>query len=41
MARYLEHAMEVNVKKTLKKVGVLIKFPLEAHPEGIGMLLID
>jgi predicted metal-binding protein len=41
MARYPEHALGVNVKKTLKKAGMSIKFPFERHPEGIGMLLIE
>jgi predicted metal-binding protein len=41
MARYAEHALGVNVKKTLKNAGMSIKFPFEKHPEGIGMLLID
>ena len=41
MARYPEHALGVNVKKTLKNVGMSVKFPFEKHPEGIGMLLID
>jgi predicted metal-binding protein len=41
MARYPEHALGVNVKKTLKNVGMSIKFPFEKHPEGLGMLLID
>jgi predicted metal-binding protein len=41
MARYPEHALGVNVKKTLRNVGMSIKFPFEKHPEGIGMLLID
>jgi predicted metal-binding protein len=41
MARYPEHALGVNVKKTLKNAGMSIKFPFETHPEGIGMLLID
>jgi len=41
MARYPEHALGVNVKKTLKNIGMSIKFPFEKHPEGIGMLLID
>jgi predicted metal-binding protein len=39
MARH--HALGVNVKKTLKNIGMLITFPFEKHPEGIGMLLID
>ncbi len=41
MARYPEHALGVNVKKTLQNIGMSIKFPFEKHPEGIGMLLID
>ncbi len=41
MARYPEHALGVNVKKTLKNAGMSIRFPFERHPEGIGMLLID
>jgi len=41
MARYSDHALGVNVRKTLKRVGMAIKFPFEKHPEGIGMLLID
>jgi len=41
MARYPEHALGVNVKKTLKHAGMSIRFPFERHPEGVGMLLID
>ncbi len=41
MARYPEHALGVNVKKTLRNIGMSITFPFEKHPEGIGMLLID
>lgn len=41
MARYSEHGLGVNVKKTLKNVGMSVKFPFEKHPEGVGMLLID
>lgn len=41
MARYPEHALGVNVKKTLKNIGMSITFPFEKHPEGIGTLLID
>ena len=41
MARYPEHALGVNVKKTLKNAGISITFPFERHPEGVGMLLID
>jgi len=41
MARYPEHALGVNVKKTLANIGWTLKFPFEKHPEGIGMMLID
>ena len=41
MARYPEHGLGVNVKKTLKKIGMSVKFPFERNPEGIGMLLIE
>jgi predicted metal-binding protein len=41
MARYPEHALGVNVKKTLRNIGMSITFPFEKHPEGIGTLLID
>jgi len=41
MARYAEHALGVNVKKTLMNAGMSIKFPFEKHPEGLGMLLIE
>ncbi len=41
MARYPEHALGVNVKKTLGNIGMSITFPFAKHPEGIGMLLID
>ena len=41
MARYPEHALGVNVKKTLKNAGISITFPFVRHPEGVGMLLID
>ena len=41
MARFSEHAVGVNVKKTLKNVGISVSFPFERSPEGIGMLLID
>ena len=41
MARYPEHALGVNVKKTLKNAGMSIRFPFERYPEGVGMLLID
>lgn len=41
MARYPEHALEVNVKKTLKNVGMSVKFSFEKCPEGIGILLVE
>jgi predicted metal-binding protein len=41
MARYPEHALGVNVRKTLKRVGMSLKFPFEKSPEGIGILLIE
>lgn len=41
MARYPEHALGVNVKKTLKNMGMAIKFPFEKSPEGVGILLIE
>lgn len=41
MARYPEHALGVNVKKTLKNANMSIRFPFEKNPEGIGILLID
>jgi predicted metal-binding protein len=41
MARFSEHAVGVNVKKTLKNAGISVSFPFERSPEGIGMLLID
>jgi len=41
MARFSEHALGVNVKKTLKNVGMSVKFPFEKNPEGIGILLIE
>lgn len=41
MARYPEHALGVNVKKTLRNAGMSVKFPFEKNPEGVGMLLIE
>lgn len=41
MARFSEHALGVNVRKTLKNIGMSVKFPFEKKPEGIGMLLIE
>lgn len=41
MARLPEHSLGVNVKKTLKNIGMPIKFPFEKNPECVGILLID
>jgi predicted metal-binding protein len=41
MARFSEHAVGVNVNRTLEKIGMSVRFPFETNPEGIGMLLID
>jgi predicted metal-binding protein len=41
MARFSEHALGVNVRKTLRNIGMSVKFPFEKKPEGIGMLLIE
>ncbi len=40
-ARYPEHALGVNMKKTLQNIGMPVKFPFEGSPEGVGMLLIE
>ena len=41
MARFSEHALGVNVRKTLRNIEMSVKFPFEKRPEGIGMLLIE
>ena len=41
MARYPEHALGVNIKKTLNNIGMSIKFPFEKNPETVGTLLIE
>jgi predicted metal-binding protein len=41
MARYPEHALGVNIKKTLNNIGMSINFPFEKNPEGVGTLLIE
>ena len=41
MARYSEHALGVNVRKTLSNIGMTINFPFKKNPDAIGMLLID
>jgi len=40
-ARYWEHALGVNVRKTLSNIGMTINFPFKKNPDAIGMLLID
>ena len=41
MARYPEHALGINIKKTLNNIGMSIKFPFEKNPETVGTLLIE
>jgi len=41
MARFSDHALGVNVRKTLRNIEMSVKFPFEKRPEGIGMLLIE
>jgi predicted metal-binding protein len=41
MARFSEHAVGVNVQKTLENIGMSVRFPFEMNPEGLGMLLIE
>jgi len=41
MARYSEHALGVNVSKTLSNIELSINFPFKKNPEAIGMLLIE
>jgi len=41
MARWSDHALGVNVSKTLQNIGMSITFPFDGTPEGIGMLLIE
>ena len=41
MARIPEHAVGVNMKKTAKKAGMPIQFPVLGNPTPMAMLLID
>lgn len=41
MARYPEHALGVNMKKTAKKAGMTLTFPFQKKPAPIMMVLID
>ncbi len=41
MARYPEHAVGVNVRKTAEKAGMTIRFPFVRKPEPTVLLLID
>jgi len=41
MARYSEHAVGVNMKKTAEKAGMPITFPIKGRPEPTALLLID
>lgn len=41
MARFAEHAVGVNVKKTTEKAGFPIRFPFQRKPDRIALLLID
>ncbi len=40
-ARIPEHAVGINMKKTVDKAGMPIRFPVEGHPEPMAILLID
>ena len=41
MTRFPEHAVGVNMKKTIEKAGMTISFPFEKVPDPIALLLID
>jgi len=41
MARYPEHAVGINIKKTMEKVGMPIAFPFPGKPEPVSLMLID
>jgi predicted metal-binding protein len=41
MARCPEHAVGVNMKKTTRKAGMPITFPIKGRPEPTALLLID
>ena len=41
MARFPEHAVGVNIKKTAKKAGMTVRFPFSKKPDRFALLLID
>lgn len=41
MSRYPEHAVGVNIKKTIENAGMTISFPFQNKPDPIVLLLID
>jgi predicted metal-binding protein len=41
MTRFPEHAVGVNMKKTVEKAGMKISFPFEKIPDPVALLLID
>lgn len=41
MTRFPEHAVGVNMKKTIEKAGMTISFPFEKTPDPVALLLID
>jgi predicted metal-binding protein len=41
MTRFPEHAVGVNMKKTVEKAGMTISFPFEKVPDPVALLLID
>ncbi|WP_455278773.1 DUF2284 domain-containing protein [[Eubacterium] cellulosolvens] len=41
MTRFPEHAVGVNIKKTIEKAGMKISFPFEKIPDPVALLLID
>jgi predicted metal-binding protein len=41
MARFPEHAVGINVKKTAKKAWMTLRFPFSRTPEPMALLLID
>ena len=41
MTRFPEHAVGVNMKKTVEKAGMTITFPFEKVPDPVALLLID
>lgn len=40
-ARFTEHAVGINMKKTAEKAGMPIQFPVTGHPVSMALLLID